>query len=525
MKKKSITFILVITILLSFLPVIFMGAAASVRQYNYVKKNIMEIQQTAISHYLEQVDTVLENIDMYVLSLLSDNKWGDLMLGTGNTRYELRSVELLQTLRSKTAERGTVHINAIGSRIKNTDEHVWVYSGISYQESLPVREYEKSMPIQKWTLAEIEGNFYLCEKYESSVMEIGVLVNIDDVAEVWNETSTLQMTLGTEESNSNSNMSFYLRNGNVPFSVQIPQEYIQSIMPASLFVLFLTILYWILIMIFLLYWMRRKIAKPLKSMVETIDKIKNGEKDLRIEEEENVLETVILRDSINEFVDQIYNLEIQQYKNEIETQKTQLMNFQLQINPHMLLNALNTIYGLAEIEEYKNIQCFTLNLVKYLRYSFKNIDTMVTIAQELEFIKSYTEIQKIRYPDSFYILYNVEDELLNAYIPPFIIQNFVENSIKYAQGKKSVEILVIIKKAEDKLRISVCDDGIGIDKEILKELNKEKYYEKNGETHIGIYNCIRRLRLSYGKAMQFSITSEPNEGTQIWMEFPYRRDA
>jgi two-component system sensor histidine kinase YesM len=165
-----------------------------------------------------------------------------------------------------------------------------------------------------------------------------------------------------------------------------------------------------------------------------------------------------------------------------------------------------------------------MDLVKYFRYSLKCTDELVTIHQELEFVKNYVEIQKIRYPESFYILYDVEDELLKEKIPPLILENFVENSIKYSLGNFITEILVIIKKREYFLQVSICDDGAGIDEEILKELEKEKPYVKDGETHVGIYNCVRRLRLFYGENVKFSITSKLGEGTQIWIEFPCTRE-
>jgi len=80
--------------------------------------------------------------------------------------------------------------------------------------------------------------------------------------------------------------------------------------------------------------------------------------------------------------------------------------------------------------------------------------------------------------------------------------------------------LIIIKKRENYLHISICDDGVGIDDSILRTIREEKYYEKDGEVHVGIWNCIRRLHLFYGEAAKFSITSAIGEGTQVWMEIP-----
>ena len=82
-------------------------------------------------------------------------------------------------------------------------------------------------------------------------------------------------------------------------------------------------------------------------------------------------------------------------------------------------------------------------------------------------------MQKIRYPNAFYLVYDVEEEIMEERIPPLIIQNFVENSTKYAlKADTEIEILVIVRKEEEKLRISVCDNGRGMEKEMLEKINR-----------------------------------------------------
>lgn len=96
---------------------------------------------------------------------------------------------------------------------------------------------------------------------------------------------------------------------------------------------------------------------------------------------------------------------------------------------------------IAEIRE------FSLNLSKYFRYALRNTSEFVTIQSEIDFIKVYSKVQKIRYPNAFYIMFDVDEELMEEMIPPLIIQNFVENSTKYALVPgEEIEILVIIKK-------------------------------------------------------------------------------
>lgn len=130
--------------------------------------------------------------------------------------------------------------------------------------------------------------------------------------------------------------------------------------------LFANVLAGILVMILSVSLFQWRLAKPLVRMSETIQRIQSGEKELRITACDGTKETAAIESSFNSLMDQIYHLEISNYEMELENQRAQLVNLQLQINPHLLLNTLNTIYGLAEIGEIENIQTFTMNLVQVI---------------------------------------------------------------------------------------------------------------------------------------------------------------
>lgn len=83
---------------------------------------------------------------------------------------------------------------------------------------------------------------------------------------------------------------------------------------------------------------------------------------------------------------------------------------------------------------------------------------------------------------------------------------------------------MIVHQTENRLQISICDDGVGMEDEVLMELRKGVPHIRDGETHVGICNCLRRLRLFYGEEIDFSITSCRGEGTQVWMELPCVRE-
>lgn len=87
---------------------------------------------------------------------------------------------------------------------------------------------------------------------------------------------------------------------------------------------------------------------------------------------------------------------------------------------------------------------------------------------------------------------------------------------------KMIEILINIRKEEDRLLISICDTGRGIKSEVLKQMQKgEIYVDKIGRKHIGVWNCRRRMEVFYGERASMNIVSTEGEGTQVWMDLPY----
>lgn len=201
----------------------------------------------------------------------------------------------------------------------------------------------------------------------------------------------------------------------------------------------------------------------------------------------------------------------------------QLDNLRLQVNPHMLLNSFNMIYSLAQSRNFQCIQEYALLLVEYFRYALKETNRFVTLNQEMDFVENYIGIQKIRFPGAFTSVYSIQEECMQALVPPLLIENFVENSMKYAlMPAKTVEVLINIRKQEERLLISVCDTGRGIKPEILACLQKgEVYRDKMGREHIGVWNCRRRMEVFYGKNAEMSIISNPGQGTQVWLDIPF----
>lgn len=271
----------------------------------------------------------------------------------------------------------------------------------------------------------------------------------------------------------------------------------------------------------LLWWvLRRLILYPLHLLQKGMKQLEEENLTYRIaySKKAESSEFLYIYDTFNHMAEELG----MSREKDIKMYQVQLDNLRLQVNPHMLLNSFNMIYSLAQVKNYECIQEFSLHLVEYFRYALKETEALVPLRKEMHFVESYTEIQKIRFPGAFTSVYRIEKDLECAMVPPLLIQNFVENAMKYALVPgKCIEVLINIRSEEERLLISVCDTGSGIKEEILEKIRSgQAYTDKHGQKHIGIWNCRRRMEVFYGSSARMDIVSERGEGTQIWLDLP-----
>ncbi|SCZ81687.1 sensor histidine kinase [Acidaminobacter hydrogenoformans] len=198
---------------------------------------------------------------------------------------------------------------------------------------------------------------------------------------------------------------------------------------------------------------------------------------------------------------------------ELATQ-SEIKALQSQINPHFLFNALNTITAFTRAEPEKARQLI-VDLSTYLRYNIECTDRLVSISREIQQVKAYVDIERARFGDKLNVEYIIDDTL-ELSIPSLIIQPLVENAVRHGimKGSGRGRILLKIQRAgEGMAKITVEDDGVGIDPVIVEHI-------ANGTLpnhHIGLSNVQNRLRLIYGTGL--SIERLEN-GTRISFEVP-----
>ncbi len=196
---------------------------------------------------------------------------------------------------------------------------------------------------------------------------------------------------------------------------------------------------------------------------------------------------------------------------EKEKREVTFRMLQAQINPHFLFNTLGSLRYIAIMNNDNVVSQGLEALAKLLRNIILKKDDFITIDEEIENVKNYITIQKLRYGDTFNVNYEIEEGVSNLKILKFIIQPIVENCILHGfeENDKENQLLIRIYTDDEFLNFEISDNGIGINEAKLNQgkFNIDKF------AGIGIKNIQERLNLYYDKKCLFEIRSNENSGT------------
>jgi len=261
------------------------------------------------------------------------------------------------------------------------------------------------------------------------------------------------------------------------------------------------------------------ITNPIGYMAGNMQLLGEGNLDIQMQSDSRVKEYRILEDAFNHMSKEIKNLKIENYEIQIKKQKAQLQYLQLQISPHFYLNALNIIYSLAQIKDYEKIQKMTMHLVSYSRYMFHDSQELVTLEEELKHVRDYIEIQKMRFLNFHLYQEEIDEKLRKLLVPAFILQSFVENSVKYGLRRKEGSCLQLLAKLDEQesnmVILTVRDNGNGYSQEVLEAVNHDERVSDDTEKHIGIHNVKERLGIIYGSKAAVSIYNDNGAVSEI----------
>ncbi len=216
---------------------------------------------------------------------------------------------------------------------------------------------------------------------------------------------------------------------------------------------------------------------------------------------------------INYFL--LLELEIRQReKLEAQASSAQLAMLRYQLNPHFLFNTLNSISTLVLLKQTERANAMLARLSSFLRYTLANEPTAkVTLAQEVETLKLYLEIEKMRFEDRLRPHFKIESETIGARLPSLLLQPLIENAIKYAvtPAENGADIWLTAMREGQAVRIEVADNGNGHGAELAA----------SPSTGVGLANIRDRLSQAYGGAHRFETKENDRGGFSVIVEIPF----
>lgn len=204
--------------------------------------------------------------------------------------------------------------------------------------------------------------------------------------------------------------------------------------------------------------------------------------------------------------------------------RAQVSALQAQLNPHFLFNTLNAINWLILDEGIKHFEAskMIIGVSKFLRFGLDLDENIIPLKTEREYTELYIDIMKIRYVDIFEVTWEIEKEIEDAKVLKLFLQPLIENAVSHGIQPKGSNGKIIIKgqKSDNYLKISVIDDGVGIDKDSLDKLQEalRSDYSWTGR-HVGIRNLNQRIKLLFDGDHGINVMSDSN-GTTIEIIMP-----
>ncbi len=277
----------------------------------------------------------------------------------------------------------------------------------------------------------------------------------------------------------------------------------------------LTIIIFVVLYVVFVFCIYRWVLIPMKNICSSMEKIQSSSTKHRISATKGSsveFETVV--NEFNELMDYMENLKIEMYESQLEQNEIKLMHLSQQIQPHFMLNTLNTLYNYSDsdVGVAKEIIRLTSG---YYRYVVNVNSKYVELGQELEHIDHYLRLQKIRYPHAISFEVRCEETLKSTPVPPFLIESFVGNSIKHGirPGKMMLLLIQVVKTSESAICIQISDTGDGYSEDSLDAIEE---FLSDGtiseELGMGIRNSVERLRLIYHDNYQIRFYNQEPHG-------------
>jgi len=301
---------------------------------------------------------------------------------------------------------------------------------------------------------------------------------------------------------------------------------LQSDMVANMIVLMVIAIFFSIVLLCLLLAsskkLSRKIVDPIDMICERLEAIGKGSLAVREPIQADVEEIQILSNGIEDMVERLIKLIEKNAEQEKQRRRTEFALMQAQINPHFLYNTLDTLVWLIESGKISEAVKMVASLSNYFRLSLSRGKNVITIEEEEQHIRSYLEIQQMRYRDLMDYEINIPEELKKYILPKLTLQPVVENAlyhgIKNTRRKGFIRLTGRIEN--ERIILEVIDDGLGMSDERLEEVRAS--LTDNKREGFGLRTVHQRIQILFGAEYGLSLESKLDAGTKVIVTIPMK---
>lgn len=268
------------------------------------------------------------------------------------------------------------------------------------------------------------------------------------------------------------------------------------------------------------------VTAPIQRLVDKMTSASAGKLDISVSYSSND-ELAVLYNQFNLMMQKIQTLLNDIYEEQNAKQKMEVQLLQSQINPHFLYNTLNTIKSLIELDMKETAVKAVSAMSTFYRNSLSKGQFIIPLRQELILTEQYLYIQNLRYMDfvDYEITYESSWEDHGAEIPKLTIQPVVENIFVHGLTNQMCHIHLNVSIKNNTIYISISDNGSGIPREKLTELNRSIRDFKTARYSFGLPSINHRISLLYGENYGLTIKSSPENGTTVTIAIPDKKST
>ncbi|WP_262079610.1 histidine kinase [Streptococcus sp. Marseille-Q5619] len=536
-KKHSIHFFFKLLLVLLLINILINIAMSDITR-NFIKNQNIVHLRSSIEIYADSVNEKLHSVERFMYSTITHNESLEKLNHVQTFLDYQEDLKKVQTSFAEFEYQNETHMTFL-LETDSTDYFINVSNlYIPYEDYLLLKSNLKSLRSdisdRKWKNVTTKNSEYLVKSVHYEGKIIYAVISSEDILKPLRKLNIGNNgKLSLKEPNNIPSENYLIHAQNekthLPFDIYVLVDYAEVFRNITLLEVFLSavpIIITILSIIIILY-IRQWMIKPITRLTERLSQLGDSIPPSEFFISEGILEIDKANDKLNKVIFDMQELKIREYHSQLELKKIELNYLKNQIRPHFYLNMLSMIHSMLQTKNYKEIEELTILTSNYLRHLFMANQDFSELKDEVQHIKDYLEIQRIRYGNSIYFSLNYTDDLQNTLVPSLLLQTFIENTIKHGFSFQDLfTILLSIKKVKtensDYIQICIEDNGPGFSEEILSKLNQKQSLITEDGHHIGITNTIERLNLLYPN--DYTITFENNEegGAKILLLIPYK---